>query len=111
MKNDSVLVTGGSGFVAIHCIDHLLRAGYQVGTTVRSLKRETDVREMLKTAGTPRQEGLTFFEADLMQDRGWPEAVAGRRFVLHVASPFPASLPKHEDELIIPAREGALRGG
>jgi len=109
MKNDSVLVTGGSGFVAIHCIDQLLRAGYPVRTTVRSLKREADVREMLKTAGTPRQEALTFFEADLVQDRGWPEAIAGCRFVLHVASPFPASVPKHEDELIIPAREGALR--
>ena len=109
MKNDSVLVTGGSGFVAIHCIDQLLRAGYPVRTTVRSLKREADVRAMLKTAGTPRQEALTFFEADLMQDKGWPEAVAGCRFVLHVASPFPASVPKHEDELILPAREGALR--
>ena len=109
MMNDSVLVTGGSGFVAIHCIDQLLRAGYPVRTTVRSLKREADVRAMLKTAGTPRQEALTFFEADLMQDTGWREAVAGCRFVLHVASPFPASIPKHEDELIIPAREGSLR--
>ena len=109
MKNDSVLVTSGSGFVAIHCIDQLLRAGYPVRTTVRSLKREADVRAMLKTAGTPRQEALTFFEADLVQDRAWPEAIAGCRFVLHVASPFPASVPKHEDELIIPAREGALR--
>ena len=109
MKNDSVLVTGGSGFVAIHCIDQLLRAGYPVRTTVRSLKREADVREMLKTADSPRQEALTFFEADLTQNKGWPEAVAGCRFVLHVASPFPASVPKHEDELIIPAREGALR--
>jgi dihydroflavonol-4-reductase len=109
MKNDSVLVTGGSGFVAVHCIDQLLRAGYPVRTTVRSLKREADVRAMLKTAGTPRQEALTFFEADLMHDKGWSEAVAGCRFVLHVASPFPASAPKHEDELILPAREGALR--
>lgn len=109
MKNDSVLVTGGSGFVAIHCIDQLLRGGYPVRTTVRSLQREADVRAMLKTAGTPHQEALTFFEADLMRDEGWAEAVAGCRFVLHVASPFPASVPKHEDELILPAREGALR--
>ncbi len=109
MKKDLVLVTGGSGFVAIHCIDQLLRAGYDVRTTVRSLKREPEVREMLQTAGTPRQEALTFCEADLMRDNGWAEAVAGCRFVLHVASPFPASVPKHEDELILPARDGALR--
>jgi dihydroflavonol-4-reductase len=29
--------------------------------------------------------------------------------VLHVASPFPLGIPKSEDELIVPAREGALR--
>jgi nucleoside-diphosphate-sugar epimerase len=109
MKEDLVLVTGGSGFVAIHCIDQLLRAGYNVRTTVRSLAREPEVRAMLANAGTPRQENLTFVAADLTQDKGWPEAVAGCRFVLHVASPFPASNPKHEDELIIPAREGVLR--
>ena len=109
MKEHLVLVTGGSGFVAIHCIDQLLRAGYDVRTTVRTLTREPEVRAMLANAGTPRQENLTFVAADLTQDEGWPESVAGCRFVLHVASPFPASNPKHEDELILPAREGALR--
>jgi nucleoside-diphosphate-sugar epimerase len=109
MNNDLVLVTGGSGFVAIHCIDQLLRAGYTVRTTVRSLTREREVREALQRAGTPRLDVLSFVEADLMQDRGWPEAVSGCRFVHHVASPFPSSTPKHEDELIVPAREGTLR--
>jgi dihydroflavonol-4-reductase len=109
MSEDLVLVTGGSGFVASHCIDQLLRAGYSVRTTVRSLKREPDVRDILQNAGTPRQEALTFVEADLTRDNGWPEAVTGCRFVLHVASPFPASIPKQEDVLIVPAREGALR--
>jgi dihydroflavonol-4-reductase len=109
MSEDLVLVTGGSGFVAMHCIDQLLRAGYDVRTTVRSLSREPEVRATLTNAGTPRQEDLSFAAADLTQDKGWPEAVAGCRFVLHVASPFPATSPKHEDELIVPAREGALR--
>ncbi len=109
MSEDLVLVTGGSGFVAIHCIDQLLRAGYNVRTTVRSLTREPDVRAMLTTAGTPRQKALTFIAADLTADKSWPEAVAGCRYVLHVASPFPASAPKNENDLIVPAREGALR--
>jgi nucleoside-diphosphate-sugar epimerase len=109
MSEDLVLVTGGSGFVAIHCIDQLLRAGYNVRTTVRSLTREPEVRAMLTNAGTPRQEALTFAATDLTRDNGWPEAVAGCRFVLHVASPFPAKNPKDDQELIIPAREGALR--
>jgi dihydroflavonol-4-reductase len=52
---------------------------------------------------------LSFIAADLASDAGWPEAVAGCDYVLHVASPFPAGIPKDEDELIVPAREGALR--
>jgi dihydroflavonol-4-reductase len=52
---------------------------------------------------------VSFLAADLETDAGWPEAVSGCEYVLHVASPFPANIPKHEDELIVPAREGALR--
>jgi nucleoside-diphosphate-sugar epimerase len=47
--------------------------------------------------------------ADLEQDAGWAEAVRGCEYVLHVASPFPQHLPKDEAELIVPARDGALR--
>jgi nucleoside-diphosphate-sugar epimerase len=109
MTGELVLVTGGSGFVGGHCILQLLKAGYRVRTTVRSVKRENDVRAMLKVGGVETGNSLSFFVADLMSDAGWPEAVAGCDFVLHVASPFPPSAPKHEDDLIIPARDGALR--
>lgn len=109
MDGKLVLVTGGSGFIAGHCIIQLLEAGYAVRTTVRSLKREGDVRAMLKTGGAEPGDKLSFFAADLTSDAGWAEAVAGCDYVLHVASPFPAAAPKDENELIIPAREGALR--
>jgi nucleoside-diphosphate-sugar epimerase len=105
----TILVTGGSGFIGSHCILQLLSAGHQVRTTVRSLKRESDVRAMLKQGGADPGNRLSFFAAELENDAGWPQAVAGCEYVLHVASPFPASVPKHEDELIVPAREGALR--
>lgn len=109
MKNERVLVTGGSGFIGAHSIVQLLAAGYRVRTTVRSLKRKPEVLAMLEVGGATRAAEVEFVEADLMSDAGWPAAVEGCDFVLHVASPFPAGTPKHEDELIVPARDGALR--
>lgn len=108
MSGELVLVTGGSGFVAAHCIVQLLEAGYPVRTTVRSLARAEDVRAQVRTGGADPA-GIEFVEADLLHDDGWPAAVEGATFVLHVASPFPVRQPKDEQELIRPAREGVLR--
>jgi dihydroflavonol-4-reductase len=104
-----VLVTGGSGFIGAHCILRLLADGHTVRTTVRSLKREGDVRAMLKAGGAEPGAALTFAEVDLTQDRGWAEAAAGCEYVLHVASPLPVGVPKDENEVIGPARAGAVR--
>lgn len=105
----TVLVTGGSGFIGSHCILQLLAGGHTVRTTVRSLEREADVRAMLKVGGADPGDRLTFFAADLMNDIGWKEATRGCEYVLHVASPFPSSVPKDENEIIGPAREGTIR--
>ena len=109
MSDDPVLVTGGSGFVGVHCILRLLEAGYRVRTTVRSPAREADVRAQLKEGGAEPGAALEVVAADLLAEAGWPQAVAGCRYVLHVASPFPARQPRNPFELIVPARQGALR--
>jgi nucleoside-diphosphate-sugar epimerase len=105
----TVLVTGGSGFIGSHCIVQLLAAGHTVRTTVRSLEREPEVRAMVKAGGVEADGRLKFFAADLMSDAGWAEAAAGCDYALHVASPFPASVPKDEEELVKPAVEGTTR--
>ncbi len=104
----TVLVTGGSGYIAAFCIGQLLERGYRVNATMRSLAREAEVRgtiAKLADAG----DRLRLFAADLNADAGWAEAVSGCRYVLHVASPLPTSNPKDDDALVRPARDGTLR--
>jgi nucleoside-diphosphate-sugar epimerase len=109
MTSERVLVTGGSGFIAGHCILQLLDNGYSVRATIRSLEREAGVRAILTEAGMTRGDALEFVAADLMDDAGWSDAVAGVDFVLHVASPVQPGHVENEDDLIVPAREGTLR--
>jgi dihydroflavonol-4-reductase len=105
---ETVLVTGGSGFLGGWAAVEALRRGYRVRATLRSLSREGEVRAGIASEIDPGDR-LEFVEADLLSDEGWPQAVAGCRHVLHVASPFPEAQPKDPDELIVPARDGALR--
>ena len=105
---EKVLVTGATGFIGLHCVQQLLDAGYAVRGTLRSLSREQEVRNAMLKAGVS-DEHLELVEVDLMSDVGWPEAVAGCDFVMHVASPFIKGVPKHEDDLIQPAVQGTER--
>lgn len=103
-----VLVTGGSGFLAGRTIIDLIDRGYDVRTTVRDLPKGPRIEENISDV-LGRPAGIEFFEADLTSDRGWAEATADCRFVLHIASPFPPSSPKDAQELIRPAVDGATR--
>lgn len=106
---EKVLVTGGTGFVGAHCIRQLLQKGYRVKTTIRSMSRKDDLIDMLKTGGIADFDCLEFTEADLKKDANWDQAADGCDYVLHVASPIGLSIPKDENEMIIPAVEGTLR--
>jgi dihydroflavonol-4-reductase len=105
----TVLVTGGTGFLGGWCVASLLERGHDVRTTVRDVAREQAVRDAVGAAGVDPDGRLAVVAADLNADTGWGEAVEGCRYVLHVASPFPPVQPKDPDELIVPARDGALR--
>ncbi|QUQ63987.1 SDR family oxidoreductase [Kutzneria sp. CA-103260] len=102
-----VLVTGGSGYIGSWCVLDLLAAGHSVRTTVRDLAKEPGLRAMLARGGADGE--LRVLAADLQHDEGWREAVDGCDFVLHVASPTLTSVPRNDDEMVVPARDGVLR--
>src|SRR5262245_15584695 len=104
---ETVLVTGGNGYIAGWLIVELLNRGYVVRATMRNLSKEQTVRSSIGAAADTRN--LRFFAADLTKDDGWEEAVAGCDYVLHVASPLGMNNSRNPDDLIIPARGGALR--
>lgn len=110
MKNpETVLVTGGTGFVAMQIILQLLKKGYNVRTTVRNLKSSQKVKDALKANGINSFESLSFIQTELTKDENWEKAVQGCAYVLSVASPVFFDKPKDEEEAIRPAKEGILR--
>ena len=106
---EKILVTGATGFIASHLILQLLDRGYEVRGTARSTEKAGRLNEILSDYAGRKVE-IEIVAADLGSDEGWGEAVKGVSYVHHVASPFPAETPKSADELIVPARDGALRG-
>ena len=102
---ETVLVTGGTGFVAGWCIAELLRRGYAVRTTVRNLSREPALRAAIGSVVDPG-ERLAVFTADLTHDNGWEAAMAGCDDVLRIASPLGGAAAGDQNALLVPARDG-----
>tara|TARA_B100001250_G_scaffold392909_1_gene395118 strand:+ start:1450 stop:2463 length:1014 start_codon:yes stop_codon:yes gene_type:complete len=104
---EKVLVTGASSYIGLHCISELLAQGFFVLASLRDQSKISSVVSALKPL--IKNNNLEFVNLDLLEDFGWDSATRECRYVLHVASPFPLKDPKHEDELIIPARDGTIR--
>ena len=105
---EKVLVTGGSGYIGLHCISELLKEGYAVRTSLRSMDRKKEITDALSGL-IKNDESLEFCKLDLMKDDGWDEAVRGCDYVLHVASPVYEKNMKDENSFIDPAKQGLIR--
>ena len=104
---ETVLVTGGSGFVASHLILQLLEAGATVHTTVRSLRNAAKIRPLADMVALyPGR--LHLFEADLVKEGSFDPAMRGCGVVFHVASPFklPEKIKDGQSEMVEPALRG-----
>ena len=108
MTQQTILVTGASGFLASHILLQLLAEGYTVRGSVRTAAKGAHIRKVLEEQGADTSR-LSFVELDLLQDAGWAEAMAGVDYLLHTASPFVTTTPKNPDDIIKPALEGTRR--
>jgi dihydroflavonol-4-reductase len=106
--NKKVLLTGISGYMGNHCAVELLKNGYAVRGSVRSLSKSQKVIEAIKKEVDPK-DNLEFCELDLLSDDGWDDAMKGCEYVMHVASPFINIEPKDENQYIRPAVDGTMR--
>ena len=103
-----VLLTGISGYIAMHCAKELLKRDYHINATVRNLDKVEDIKNGLAALSLDVDK-IQFFQADLLSDDNWEDAMAGCEYVMHVASPYPLNQPKDENVLIKPAVEGTER--
>ena len=108
MKSKKVLLTGITGFVGSHTAIQLLDKGYEVVGTLRNKKRQASIEKIIQKHAT-RTDLLSFVEIDLGAPlEKWQTIMQEVDYVLHIASPFPTKLPKHENDLVLPAKNGTL---
>ncbi len=101
-----ILVTGGSGYIASWIINYLLKQGHEVNTTVRDISKEAKIFH-LKQMMKEKEGELRFFEADLLEEGSFDEAVKDCEVVIHSASPFKVSGIKDPvKQLVEPAVKG-----
>ncbi|QDL92490.1 aldehyde reductase [Paroceanicella profunda] len=109
MPDDTILITGATGFIAQHTIIAALAAGFRVRTAIRSLGRADEVRAYLAHGGAEPGDRLSFVETDLLKDEGWAEAAQGCAYAIHSASSTPSGHYASEDDWIRPAVDGNVR--
>ena len=101
-----VLLTGGSGFIASHCIDILLQRDHSVVFTVRSAEKGQKV--LANHSGTAPSQLSYVIVKDIAEEAAFDEvlkSVPPFDAVLHTASPFHLNISDPKD-LLTPAIVG-----
>jgi len=99
-----VLLTGGSGFIAAHVLDILLKRGHSVVTTVRSQAKADKIKQ---AHSSYKSDKLDFaIVEDIAQENAFDKAVVSDppfEAVIHTASPFHFNVTDVQKELLDPA--------
>ncbi len=104
-KTKPVLVTGANGFVASWLVKKLLEEGITVHAAVRDPSKKEKYAHLDKIAENATGV-IKYFEADLLQEGSYAEAMEGCELVYHTASPFTSNFKDPQKELIDPAVNG-----
>ncbi|MCC5932214.1 MAG: aldehyde reductase [Cyclobacteriaceae bacterium] len=105
-KEKPVLVTGASGYIASWIVLQLLEKGITVHGTVRNFA-DVEKIQHLQVLQQNYPGKLKLFEADLLKDRSFDQAMQGCELIIHTASPFLiGKIDNPQQQLIQPAVEG-----
>ncbi|KAF2488550.1 NAD(P)-binding protein [Lophium mytilinum] len=99
-----ILVTGANGFIAAYCIADLLKNGYQVVGTVRSIEKAYAVLK----AHQHNPSLILEIVPDVTKTTAFDKAIQGCHGVLHLASPFGYAYKDFEAELLVPSIKGTI---
>lgn len=103
--NQKVMITGATGYVAGWIVKELLEKGLTVHAPIRNIKDTKKFQHLLDLEKTSAG-AIKFFEADLLVDGSYKEAMEGCEIVFHTASPFKLNVDNAQKELIEPALMG-----
>ena len=105
-NKQTILVTGGAGYIASWVIYYLLKDGYSVRTTVRDKTNKYKI-EHLNNWKKQYVDLFNVFEADLLDEGSFDKAVDGCDIVIHTASPFlMGGIKNPQKQLVDPALKG-----
>ncbi len=105
---DKVFVSGGTGYIAQHCIVELIKNDFSVKTSIRTPSRKQEVIDSISKVVDCKNK-LEICLLDLLVDEGWDDAIKGCKYVIHAASPVSLLSTNNIDDLVKPALEGLKR--
>lgn len=104
-SDQTVLVTGASGFVASYIIKAFLECGYCVRGTVRSNASAIGIKDALSEHASRLSFAIV---PDIASPNAFNEAIKGVSGVIHTASPFVLTIEDNERDVLLPAINGTL---
>ncbi len=104
-KNQPVMVTGATGYVAGHIVKRLLEDGIAVHAAVRDPENSEKLK-YLNALAESSPGTIRYFESDLLETGSYGQAIQGCELVFHTASPCHLSVNDPQKDLVDPALLG-----